>query len=72
MFPFSSLSDTGTNALISGIGLNVLSVPLHKIMLSSDHVNGEVVNGVHPSFPMEGVNIIMGNNLARRKADSFC
>ncbi len=32
VLPFSSLSDTGTSVLIQGIGLNVWSVPLHKIM----------------------------------------
>lgn len=64
VLPFSSLSDTGTSVLIRGIGLNVLSVPLHKIMLSSQLVSGEVVIGVRPSFPVDGVDIIMGNNLA--------
>ncbi len=64
VLPFSSLSDTGTSVLIKGIGLNVLSVPLHRIMLSSQLVSGEVVVGVRPSLPVEGVDIIMGNNLA--------
>ncbi len=64
VLPFSSLSDTGTSVLIKGIGLNVLSVPLHRIMLLSQLVSGEVVVGVHPSLPVEGVDIIMGNNLA--------
>lgn len=62
MLPFSSLSDTGTSALIRGIGLEVLSVPLHKIKLTSDLVNGEVVIGVHPLLPVEGVDMILGNN----------
>ncbi len=64
VLPFSFLSDTGTSVLIKGIGLNVLSVPLHKIMLSSQLVSGEVVVGVRPSLPVEGVDIIIGNNLA--------
>ncbi len=64
VLPFSFLSDTGTSVLIKGIGLNVLSVPLHKIILSSQLVSGEVVVGVRPSLPVEGVDIIMGNNLA--------
>ncbi len=61
---FHVLSDTGTSVLIKGIGLNVLSVPLHKIILSSQLVSGEVVVGVRPSLPVEGVDIIMGNHLA--------
>ncbi|XP_039531236.1 uncharacterized protein LOC120481582 [Pimephales promelas] len=64
VLPFSSVSDTETSVLIRGIGLNILSVPLHKIRLSSELVNGEVVVGVRPSLPVEGVDIILGNNLA--------
>lgn len=48
VLPFSSLSDTGSSVLIRGIGLNVLSSLLHKIMLSSQRVSGEVVIGVCP------------------------
>lgn len=67
VLPFSSVSSTGTNVLIRGIGLNVLSVPLHKIMLTSEIVSGEVVIGVRPSLPVDGVHIILGNNLAGDK-----
>lgn len=60
-------------SLIRGIGLNVLSVPLHKMILSSELVNGEVVVGLRPSLPVEGVDMIMGNNLAGGKVwpDNF-
>lgn len=50
--------------LIRGIGLQTLSVPLHNMFLQSDLVNGAVVMGVRPSLPMEGVSVILGNNLA--------
>lgn len=62
--PFSSESYTGSNVLIRGIGLNVISVPLHKVLLVSDLVQGEVTLGVRPSLPVGGVDIILGNNLA--------
>lgn len=58
---FSSSNDTGTSVLIRGIGLNVLSVPLDKIVLSSHLVNGEVVIGVYPACGV--VDIITCNNL---------
>lgn len=64
VLPFSFLSDTGTSVLVRGIGLDVMSVPLHRVMLSSELVSGEVVIGVRPSLPVDGVDIIMGNNLA--------
>lgn len=61
---FSSESYTGSNVLIRGLGLNVVSVPLHKVMMVSDLVQGEVTLGVRPCLPVVGVDIILGNNLA--------
>uniref|UniRef100_A0A8C1I8K6 Gypsy retrotransposon integrase-like protein 1 n=1 Tax=Cyprinus carpio TaxID=7962 RepID=A0A8C1I8K6_CYPCA len=73
VLPFSFLSDTGTSVLVRGIGLDVMSVPLHRVTLSSELVSGEVVIGVRPSLPVDGVDIIMGNNLAGDKVwpDTF-
>lgn len=62
--PFSASTDTGTVAWIRGIELIPLSVPLHKVTLVSDLVQGEFAMGVRPSLPMEGVDIILGNDLA--------
>ncbi|XP_039537129.1 uncharacterized protein LOC120485420 [Pimephales promelas] len=63
VLPFSSQSHTGESVLIRGIGLNTLSVPLHKVRLQSDLIQGEVVMGVRPALPVEGVHIILGNGL---------
>ncbi len=60
---FSNDSYTG-NVLIRGIGLNVISVPLHKIVLHSDLIHGEVEVAVHSCLPVEGVQVILENNLA--------
>ncbi len=38
--------------LIRGIGLNVLSVPLYKLILQSELIQGEVVIGVRPALPI--------------------
>ncbi len=62
--PFSQETDTGNRVLIRGIGLQTLSVPLHNVFLQSDLVNRSVVMGVCPSLPVEGVSVILGNNLA--------
>uniref|UniRef100_A0A674APU8 SCAN box domain-containing protein n=1 Tax=Salmo trutta TaxID=8032 RepID=A0A674APU8_SALTR len=64
VLPFSAESDSGNSVLIRGIGLNNLSVPLHRLMLDCGLVKGEVVVGVRPSLPIEGIDVILGNNLA--------
>ncbi len=64
VLPFSQETDTGNRVLIRGIGLQTLSVPLHNVFLQSDLVNRSVVMGVRPSLPVEGVSVILGNNLA--------
>ncbi len=50
--------------LVQGMGLNTLSVPLHKVKLHSDLVTGKVVVGLSPILQIEGVHLILGNKLA--------
>ncbi len=61
---FFSQSETGESMLVRGMGLNTLSVPLHRVKLHSDLVTGEVVVGLRPILPIEGVHLILGNKLA--------
>lgn len=42
VLPFSDVTSEGRDVLIKGIGLNTLSVPLHRVNLTSDLVCGEV------------------------------
>lgn len=42
-------------------------MPLHKILVESDLVSGEETVGVRPGFPIQGVALLMGNDLAGRK-----
>lgn len=53
--------------LIRGIGLNVMSVPLNKIVLESDLIHGEVEVAVSSCLPVEGVQVILGNDLASER-----
>ncbi|XP_041484226.1 uncharacterized protein LOC121430866 [Lytechinus variegatus] len=55
---------TGLYALVRGIGEGYISVPLYKVFLESDIVSGLVSIGVVSSLPMEGVHMLMGNDLA--------
>ena len=63
VLPFSSDSDTDSVAFIQGIGLHSFSVPLHRIELNSGFINGEVTIAVRPSLPVDGIDLILGNNL---------
>lgn len=64
VLPFSTESHTGSSLLIRGIGLNTLSVPLHKVDLTCELVHGVVDLGIRPILPVDGVSLILGNNLA--------
>ncbi|KAJ8346475.1 hypothetical protein SKAU_G00278760 [Synaphobranchus kaupii] len=57
-------SATGDSVLVRGIGSTQLNVPLHCVNLESDLVRGEVVVGVLSVLHVEGVDVILGNDLA--------
>lgn len=46
VLPFSPGSDTGDCVLVRGMGLVVLTVPLHNLFLSSNLVKGEMTLGL--------------------------
>lgn len=64
VLPFSSDTDTGNFVLVRGMGLSLVPAPLHKVILCSGLVEGEVVLGVRPALPVDGVQVILGNDLA--------
>ena len=65
--PFSEVSATGENVLIQGIGMDIISVPLHRINLKFDLISGTVLVGVRPELPVKGVSVLLGNDLAGGK-----
>ena len=65
--PFSEVSATGENVLIQGIGMDIISVPLHRINLKSDLISDTVIVGVRPELPVKGVSMLLGNDLAGGK-----
>lgn len=67
ILPFSMESDTGSCVMVRGMGLVPFSSPLHKVTLTCGLVEGDVVVGVRPELPVEGVQMILGNDLAGRK-----
>lgn len=47
--PFSNESDTGSSITFVGMGTERLHVPLHRVMLQSGLLHGELLVGVRPA-----------------------
>ena len=62
--PHETNTYTGSDVLIQGVELEVISIPLHQVQLKSDLVSGSVTVGVRYSLPVKGVHFILGNDLA--------
>ena len=63
----NSFTCTGANVLISGVEMGVLEVPHHEVNIKSSLINGNIVIGMRPSLPVEGISLILGNDLAGEK-----
>ncbi|XP_045930718.1 uncharacterized protein LOC123986486 [Micropterus dolomieu] len=61
---FSSATETGDFILMQGMEMGLIPVPRHKMMLECDLVTGVVAVGVRPALPIDGVAMILGNDLA--------
>ena len=67
VLPLTENSFTGANVLISGVEMGVLEVPLHEVNIKSSLINGNIVIGMRPSLPVEGISLILGNDLVGKK-----
>ena len=65
--PLTENSFTGANVLISEVEMGVLEVPLHKVNIKSNLINGNIVIGMRPSLPVERISLILGNDLGGKK-----
>ena len=63
VLPLTENSFTGANVLISVVEMGVLEVPLHEVNIKSSLINGNIVIGMRPSLPVEGISLILGNDL---------
>ena len=57
-------SFNGANVLISGVEMGILEVPLDEVNIKSSLINGNIVIGMRPSLAVEGISLILGNDLA--------
>ena len=62
---------TGSDVLIQGVDLEVMNIPLHRIQIQSNLVSGPVIVGVRHSLPVQGVDFILGNDLAGDKVQAL-
>ena len=67
VLPLTENSFTGANVLISGVEMGVLEVLLHEVNIKSSLINGNIVMGMRPSLPVQGISLILGNDLAGEK-----
>lgn len=67
MLPFSAHTATGGKAPVLGVGMVTLWVPVHRFHFDSDLVCGEVDMAIRPQLPVQGVDVILGNDLAGSK-----
>ena len=80
VLPLTENSFTGANVLISGVEMGVcanvlislvemgvLEVPLHQVNIKSSLINFNIVIGMRPSLPVEGISLILGNDLVGEK-----
>lgn len=65
--PFDAESACGTSTIVQGIEMGFVPVPLYRVWVSSDLVTGCFNVTVHSSLPVQGVDFIMGNDIARGK-----
>ena len=67
ILPLSPDTSTGTSVLIQGVELGYENTPLHKIYLKSNLVDGPVIVGIRERMPIDGISMILGNDLAGGK-----
>lgn len=63
-FPFSEETDTVSFVPIRGMGMSVFPLSLHELVLDSDLFSGVVKMGMCPALPVDGIQVIVGNDVA--------
>ena len=72
--PLSDSIYSGDNVLLKGVDTSLgsyPSAPLHQVYISSSHVNGPVTVGITSSLPIDGIDFLLGNDLAGGKVVAY-
>ena len=64
VLPLTENSFAGANVLVSVVEMGVLEVPLLEVNIKSSLINGNTVIGMRLSLPVEGISLILRNDLA--------
>ncbi|XP_039902083.1 uncharacterized protein LOC120742707 [Simochromis diagramma] len=64
---FDEKTASGTDVIVRGVGMTYVPAPLHRIWVQSDLISGVFPVAVCPCFPIDGVDFIMGNDIAGGK-----
>ncbi len=67
VLPFSEQTSCGSNVLVQGIEMGIVKVPLHQVHLLSKLCTGFVKVGIRDCLLVNGVEFILGNDLAGGK-----
>ena len=62
-----ALLGVGTRVLIQGVELDVRNFSLQQVILQSELVSGLFIVGVRPTLLVEGISLILGNDLSGGK-----
>ncbi|KAK7889547.1 hypothetical protein WMY93_025107 [Mugilogobius chulae] len=67
VLPLGSKTDCHLSTVVKGIGLSYVPAPLHNVHIESKLVSGTFPVAVRDQFPVDGVDFIMGNDIAGGK-----
>ncbi|XP_029945218.1 uncharacterized protein LOC115386902 [Salarias fasciatus] len=67
VLPLGHKTDCKASTVVRGIGLDCVPAPLHNIHFESDLVSGVFPVAVRDRFPIDGVDVILGNDIADGK-----
>ncbi|XP_013875699.1 uncharacterized protein LOC106525872 [Austrofundulus limnaeus] len=67
VLPLSDETSLNSFELVQGFGMKFVNVPLHRVHLKSELLSGEVVLAASPVFPINGVDLLLGNDFAGGK-----
>lgn len=57
-------TEVNVSTPVKGVGGGFVGAPLHRVFLKSNIINGPVVVAIVPSLPVEGIDFVLGNDLA--------
>ncbi|KAK7926200.1 hypothetical protein WMY93_008510 [Mugilogobius chulae] len=67
VLPLGPKTDCHLSTVVKGIGLSYVPAPLHNVHIESKLVSGIFPVAVRDQFPVDGVDFIMGNDIAGGK-----